>query len=317
MTCLHCDGRRHRRRHRRVDPIASTQRALERVTWSVAVLVLLAVPAHAEEPRFADVRLIVGRGWNGGVDEAGGVLIFDTQAKRLRFEAGGRSLFDVPFDQLRAGRYEQSGYPPRSFRRSGHYLTLHYVRQTGEHAFEVFRLPGGAVAVLLTVFERDTGMSVERGPAATSFLGLPVHLAVGARVDVTRESGARVRGTVVHLSSSFLDLGPSGRLDAASVRQIDVRDGVWEGVAAGAVAALAPALFVTLADCVNDPCSAFGMLSSQGWAVVAAGAAAGAALDARNMRRAFRRTDQRNASRVQWRPVIGTSQRGVLMSLRF
>jgi hypothetical protein len=294
-----------------------TRQALRRVIWRAAVLVLLAVPAHGEESRFADVRLVVGRDWKGGVDEARGTLISDTQARRLRFEVGGRSMFDVPFDRLRAGRYEQSRYPPRSFRRSGHYLTLHYVRDTGEHAFDVFRLPGGAVADLLALFERDTGMSIERGPAATSFLGLPVHLAVGSRVQVTDEAGARVRGTVVQLSSSSLDLGASGRFDAASVRQIDVKDRVWEGVAAGTVAALVPALFVTLAECVNDACSGFGMLSSHGWAVVAAGAAAGAALDARNTRQAYRRTDRRNASRVQWRPVIGSYQRGVLMSLRF
>jgi hypothetical protein len=297
--------------------MALTPQALERVTWRAVVLVLLAVPAHAEESRFADVRLIEGRDWNGGVDEAGGTLISDTQAKRLRFEATGRSPFDVRFDQLRAGRYEQSRYPPRSFRRSGHYLTLHYVRDTGEHAFGVFRLPGGAVADLLAVFERDTGMSIERGPAATSFLGLPVHLAVGTRVQVTDHAGARVRGTVVRLSSSSVDLGASGRFDVASVRQIDVRDGVWEGVAAGTVAALLPALFVTLADCVNDACSGFGMLSSRGWAVVGAGAAAGAALDAGNRRQAYRRTDQRNSSRVEWRPMIGNSQKGVLVSLQF
>jgi hypothetical protein len=280
------------------------------------VLVLLAVPVHAEESRFADVRLIVGRGWNGGVDEARGTLISDTQAKRLRFEVGGRSLFDVPFDRLRAGRYEQSRYPPRSFRRSGHYLTLHYIRDTGEPAFDVFRLPGGA-AVDLTAFERDTGISIERGPAATSFLGLPVHLAVGTRVQVTNDAGARVQGKVVHLSSSSIDLGAPGRFDVASVRQIDVRDGVWEGVAMGAVASLIPALFVTLGECLHDACSGFGMLSSQGWAVVGAGAVVGAAIDAGHTRRAYRRTDQQYSSRVQWRPVIGNHQRGVQVALQF
>ena len=257
--------------------------------WSAALLVLLAMPVHAEESRFADVRLIVGRGWNGGFDEAKGALISDTQAKRLRFEAGGRSLLDVRFDHLRAARYEQSKYPPRSFRRSGYYLTLHYVRDMGDPGFDVLRLPGGAAADLLAVIERDTDIRIERGPAATSFLGIPVHLAVGNRVEVTGESGARVRGTVVQLSASSLDLGTSGRFDAASVRQIDVRDGVWEGIAIGAVAALLPAAFVTFADCVNDACSGFGMLSSRGWAVVGAGAAAGAAIDAGKTRHAYRR----------------------------
>jgi hypothetical protein len=146
-----------------------TKQAVRRVTWRAAVLVLLASPVHAEDSRFADVRLIAGRDWNGGIDEAGGVLISDPQMKRLRFEVSGRSLVELPFDRIRAGRYERSQYPPRSFRRSGHYLTLHYARDTGEPAFEVFRLPGGAVADLLAVFERDTGMSIERGPAATSF----------------------------------------------------------------------------------------------------------------------------------------------------
>jgi len=145
------------------------------------------MPVYAEESRFADVRLIVGRGWNGGFDEAKGALISDTQAKRLRFEAGGRSLLDVRFDQLRAARYEESKYPPRSFQRSGIYLTLHYVRDTGDPAFDVLRLPGGAAADLLAVIERDTDIRIERGPAASSFLGIPVHLAVGNRVEVTGE----------------------------------------------------------------------------------------------------------------------------------
>jgi hypothetical protein len=196
------------------------------------VLVLLAVPVHAAESRFGDVRLIVGRDWNGGFDEASGELISDIQAKRLRFEVSGRSLFDVPFDRLRAGRYEESKYPPRSFRRSGHYLALHYVRHTGEPAFDVFRLPGDQAVDLLAVFERDAGLSIERGPAATSFLGLPVHLAVGSRVQLTGDAG-------------------------------------------------------------------------------------GAAIDAGNRRQAYRRTDQRHSSRVEWRPMIGNNQKGVQASLRF
>ena len=281
------------------------------------MLVLLAIPVHAEESRFADVRLIVGRGWNGGVDEAKGALILDTAAQRLRFEASGRSLLDMRFDQLRAARYEQSKYPPRSFRRSGLYLTLHYIRDTGDPAFEVLRLPGGAAADLLVVFERNTDISIERGPAATSFLGLPVHLAVGNRVEVTGESGARVRGTVSQLSASSLDLGALGRFDVASVRRIDVKDGVWEGIAMGAVVSLLPAGFVTFADCVNDACSGFGMLSLRGWAVVAAGAAAGAAIDAGNTRHAYRRTDQGNARRVEFTPVIGNNRRGVQLSVQF
>ena len=85
---------------------------------------------------------------------------------------------------------------------------------------------------LLAVFERDAGLSIERGPAATSFLGLPVHLAVGSRVQLTGDAG-------------------------------------------------------------------------------------GAAIDAGNRRQAYRRTDQRHSSRVEWRPMIGNNQKGVQASLRF
>jgi hypothetical protein len=290
---------------------------LKHMTWKAVMLVLLAVPVHAEESRFTDVRLVVGRGWNGGFDEAKGVLISDSQAKRLRFDVDGRSMLDVRFDQLRAARYEQSKYPPRSFRRSGLYLTVHYVRDTGDPAFEVLRLPGGAAADLLAVFERDTDIRIERGPAATSFLGLPVHLAVGNRVEVTGESGARVRGTVVQLSASSLDLGAAGRFDVESVRRINVRDGLWEGIAAGAVASLLPAAFVSFAACINEACSGFWILPFRGWAVVGAGAVAGAAIDAGKTRLAYRRTDQRNAPRVEWTPLIGNTRRGVQLSVQF
>lgn len=297
--------------------MSPAEQAFRRVTWSAAVLVLLAIPVHAEESRFADVRLIVGRDWNGGFDEANGALILDNGAQRLRFEAGGRSLLDVRFDQLRAARYEQSKYPPRSFRRSGFYLTLHYIRDTGDSGFEVLRLPGGAAADLLSVFERDTDISIERGPAATSFLGLPVHLALGSRIEVTSESGVRVRGRVVRLSDSSLDLGASGWFDVASVREIKVRDRLWEGVAMGTVASVVPAAFLSFGECINDPCSGFWVLSSHGWAVVAAGAIVGAAIDAGRTRHAYRRLDRRNSSGVQWSPVVGNNQRGVLVSLQF
>jgi hypothetical protein len=97
--------------------MSPTQQSFRRMTWSAAVF-LLAVPVQAEESRFRDVRLIVGRSWNGGFDEAKGVLISDTGARRLRFDVGGQSLLDVRFDQLRAARYGQSKYPPRRGRRS-------------------------------------------------------------------------------------------------------------------------------------------------------------------------------------------------------
>jgi hypothetical protein len=282
-----------------------------------AVLVLLAVPAQAGESRFDDVRLIVGRGWKGSFDDEKGALISDSQTKRLRFDVGGRTLVDVRFEQLTAARYEQAQYPKRWFGRSWHYLTLHYIRDTGEPAFDVLLLPAASADHLLSALERDTDIRIERGPAATSFLGLPVHVAIGNRVEVTRESGARVRGTVSQLSASFVDLGPSGRFDAASIREIRVRDGVWEGVAIGTAASMIPALFVTLSECLNDPCSGLGMLSFRGWSVVAAGAIIGAAVDGGSTRHAYRRTDRRSAFGVQWSPVIGNNQAGMLVSLQF
>jgi hypothetical protein len=88
------------------------------------------------------------------------------------------------------------------------------------------------------------------------------------------------------------------------------------GSAAGTVAALLPAMFVTFADCL-DECSRFGMLSARGWVIIGAGAAVGAALDAGKTRQAYRRTNQRDSSHVQWQPVIGNQRKGVLVSLQF
>ena len=137
---------------------------------------------------------------------ADGALVSDPQARRLRFEADGRVLFDASYDSLTALHYEASTYPP-SRRRSRFYLTVHYTNGAGDPKAEVVRLTQGEADGVLAVLERDTGGHVERSPTKTSALGLPIHFAVNDAVVVTDDTGKKTKGRVARLSATDLDIG--------------------------------------------------------------------------------------------------------------
>jgi hypothetical protein len=291
------------------------QRAVLHILGAVLLLLLPAPRVHAEL-RLADVHLVVGHHGSvlffrrEGFDVEEGVLITDPEAKRLRFEAKGRSLFDVSFDRFAALRYEESGPRP--------YLIVHHRGDTGAPDVAILRLPSSgeqaSARELLAALERDSGVRIERGPAATSFVGLPVHLRVGKKVRVTDRAGAIVTGRVAQRELSSIDLGPAGRFDAAAVERIDVIDPLWNGAIVGYFLGGVVGSFVVFATCFE--CS-FKEQDIIAYSFMAAGAGVGVGVDGKRMRNVYRRLNLPGSAHVEWQPVIGKSRQGLQVSFRF
>ena len=124
-----------------------------------------------------------------GFDEVNGVFVSDPEAKRLRFDGAGKSLFDVSFEQLTAIHYEESKYPPRIFRRSA--LSHHplYEHDGGSSVCHLSAAQRCGVDASGTAVRSDTGMTLETRPATTSFLGLPLRVGPGDTIIVTDNRG--------------------------------------------------------------------------------------------------------------------------------
>jgi hypothetical protein len=250
-----------------------------------------------------------------------GVLTSDAQARQPRFESASGTLFEVSFDQLTALHYEESLFPPfRGFGRSRSYLTIHYTTASGDPGFEILRLSKDPAPDLLAALERDTGLSVDRGPATASFLGLPIHTAIGDTVYVTDDAGHRGKGTVRRLSPSSIELQPSGRFEAASVQKVEVSDPTGDGAARGAVLGGLLSLAAELFGClliVNEDhplCQEPLLFGAIG---VVGGAILGRAADAHTLRAAYIRTRPSQSRGVQWTPVLGPNKKGIRVSLHF
>jgi hypothetical protein len=145
-------------------------------------------------------------------------------------------------------------------------------------------------------------------------------MGVGKRVRVTDGAGATVQGRVVQVGPSWIDLGPAGRFDAASVQSIDVSDPLWNGAILGYLTGAVAAGALVMYTCLECTFKEQGVSKEQGvmgYSLMAIGAAVGAEID-RNLRRhAYRRMEQLISPRVEWRPVAGNNRRGVQVSLRF
>ena len=293
-----------------------------RITAAVLVALFgIAGVVHAQA-RFDDIRFIVKRnapgGFRGeGLQDVRAVLTLDVAEKRLRVESGDRPLLEVPFERLTGLHYEESRYPKRSFRRSSPFLTIHYTNVAGDSAVEILKLSRDSAAAVLQAIERDTGLSVERAATTTSFLGLPIHLAPGHVVYLTDGKGQRTEGRVTGVSATWIELGPSGRFDAATVHGIQVKDSIGNGVFYGMLYSLVPAGLLSMDQC-QESCSALGALSAGGWGVVAAGGVVGALIDRAVMRRAFRRAGSGTSAQLQLLPAAGGNHRAVVqVTLRF
>ena len=293
------------------------------VTLRMAVALsslLLGATSAVGQSRFEDVRLIVDRredsfasGQNKGFDGERGVLTSDVPARRLRFETRDRVLFEVSFDRLSSLHYEEARYYPGRWSRTAPYLTIHHTRDAGEPGFAILRLSRDSAPGLLKTLESDTGLTADRTPPRTSFLGLPIHLTPGNPVYVTNSAGQRIKGEIAGLSQSAIDLGKLGRFEAASVRRIEVIDDTWNGALTGALLMGYPLLMVHINrtwEC--DDCSALPAVG--GYAL---GAAVGALIDRRINRVAYRAPEPRAIPRVGWSLVVDDNRKGLHLSLRF
>ena len=258
----------------------------------VGVVMLGSAPATGAqgESRFADARLVVDRHdksvfRNKGFGDVDGVLVSDAQARRIRFEADGRARFEAAYDQLIGLHYEESKYPSAQ-RRFRSYLTIHYSNGTGETTFEIIRLPPDNVPAILAALERDTGLTIDRQPAATSFPGLPIHLGIGDAVRITDDTGKRTTGRITRLSMSSVDLQSSRRLDASAIRQIEVIDPIWDGAFNGALGIGLPLSYALWNRNYCDSCS----ISPSFAAGFAVGAVVGALIDRSISRHAYDRS---------------------------
>lgn len=306
---------------RRGRPIrAATQNELGHVATTVVMAVILSfgptAVSHAES-RFSGSRLVVGKHGptlfhNDRFDDVEGVFVSDAEARRLRFEADGRVLFEAAYDQLTGLHYEESKYPSGP-RRSRFYVAVHYSNTAGESDFAIVRLAQGAAPDVLAALERDTGLRIDRGPATTSFLGLPIHMALGDAVNITDDSGRRTKGRVTRLSVSSVELQPSRRFEPATIRKIEVRDPIWNGAFEGAAVFGLPFFHVMWNRSYCDSCSILPSFT----AGLAVGAVVGALIDASLSRDAYRRSDRSASYRVQWAGGLTESGKGAQVSIHF
>lgn len=259
------------------------------VTAILLAVVLSSAPTADEqaESRFAEARLVVDRHdkavfRNKGFDDVEGVLVSDTQARRIRFEAEGRTRFEVAYEQLAGLHHGESNYP-KTLSRLRSYLTIHYSNAAGEARFEIIRLPRENVPAILAVLERDTGLTIDRQPIFTSFAGLPVHVGIGDTVTITDDTGKSTKGRVTQLSMSSVELQSSGRFDAAAIQKIAVRDSLRNGVNNGTVWIGLPLSYALWNRNYCDDCSILPSFAA-GFAI---GAVAGALIDRAMSRRAY------------------------------
>lgn len=174
------------------------------------------------QSRFADARRVTPKG-DGRVEEAKGLLVWDPQAKELRFEVGAQPAFAVPFDRISAMHYEKAVDPSKwgwPLKDTKCYLTVHYADRAGRAAFETVRLSERDVAPVLDALETAAGLKIDNTPARRSFLGIPIRAAIGDWVRVTDQTGQDTEGTITELSASSLTLDGSTVFDGVSVKKI-------------------------------------------------------------------------------------------------
>jgi hypothetical protein len=285
--------------------------------------------------RFTDVRHVTAKG-DGCVKQAKGVLVADPLAQTLRFERSDRVLFEIPLESIQAIHYEHTReWPPNECGprwpwRTAHLLTIHHTGTDGQGKFQAIRVSHDDVPLLLTQLEARTGLAADESMVRGSFLGLPIHAAVGDTVYVTDDTGRTTKGILTQLSvnSMVVDsiIRRTGQPDtlreftAAEVVKIGGNDPLWNGALNGFAAAFLPAGLLAM-----DQAYRGGTSSSSTWvpffAVLASGAGIGMAIDARIKRNVYQATTaySRGArSRTTLSSLLVTKHyKGAMVQLRF
>ena len=189
----------------------------------------------------------------------------------------------MSYEQVRGLRYEESKYPPRFLRRSNYFLTIHHASAESQGSYQILRLSRDTARVVLAALERDTGL-IDRRSTKASFLGLPVHVAVGDAIYLTDATGRTKKGRITHLSASSIEMEPAYQFDAEVVRRIELSDPVWDGALFGALFGWGGALYA------RGPCLTGGIAcgpADHPNLMLAAGAIVGWGIDTLVRRRAY------------------------------
>jgi hypothetical protein len=171
---------------------------------------------------------------------------------------------------------------------------------------------------------------------ATSFDDLRATLKQGDRIQVITAGGDRLKGDVLEVSASGLELRintprPEGSTQAAAqrrlvendVRQIAIehRDGLWNGTLIGLAVTAFPGI-VTIAwglSAADEGYTTGAEIAGAGLVILGIGAGIGAAVDASMHRRTtvYFRPPVPRASRLRVEPLLARAAGGVRASVRF
>jgi hypothetical protein len=171
---------------------------------------------------------------------------------------------------------------------------------------------------------------------ATSFEELPATLQQGERIQVTTASGDTLKGDVLDVSSSGLELRirtprPEGSTPSAAQRRLlenDVReirrehrDSLWNGTLIGLAVTSFPGI-VTIAyglSAANDGYTTGAEVAGAGIVMLGIGAGIGAAVDASMHRHTtvYFRPPVPRASRLRVEPLLARAAGGLRASIRF
>ena len=185
---------------------------------------------------------------------------------------------------------------------------------------------GFIVATLLSVVMMPSPAAAQlSSPAAPSEL-LPV--ALGQKVSVTTADGRTIRGHVLGLSPTSLDIGEGGvlttSLATADVRRVQVADSVANGVRTGAITlGLVGALWGLLGDATTDLVSGVftGKPAGTNYTLLgtfvgaSAGALLGFALDAGKEGTIYQRDSP--GTSVAVRPIVSDAGKGLGVQVRW
>jgi hypothetical protein len=147
--------------------IVNITSAKSRALWLAVSVASFCPSLTYADGRFGDARLMVGK------QQIAGMLISDTNAKQLSFDANGSLPFQIGFDKIRSLTYERASQPryaaglliawPLLFTKSKqHYLTVQYTDGAGGGKFQIVRLDKNNAQAALNTIEADTGIKIER-----------------------------------------------------------------------------------------------------------------------------------------------------------
>lgn len=144
----------------------------EMVAGVLALTLAWAPGSLLADGRFTKANLPVSKD-DGKAQELEGTLVSDSRARQLRFENGGRTTVEIPYDHIKGLLYERPAesrygmglllaWPLLYIESKKHFVTVQHTDASSTGKFEIIRLDKGDVTMALSTLEADTGIKVER-----------------------------------------------------------------------------------------------------------------------------------------------------------